>query len=91
MWVDGRGSLARTGKYRTDAATEICDSSWHFRAKLFRRDFMPAWPVEDEQRLLELIREDRLTQREIAQKIGRTEAALSSRLTIIRKRVADQG
>ncbi|WP_420965448.1 winged helix-turn-helix transcriptional regulator [Bradyrhizobium sp. B120] len=49
---------------------------------------MPAWSAEEEQRLLQLIREGRLTQREIAQKIGRTEAALSARLTIIRKRIA---
>ncbi|MCP1835312.1 transcriptional regulator [Bradyrhizobium sp. USDA 4532] len=49
---------------------------------------MPAgsWSAEEEQELLRLIRETALTQREIAQKLGRTEAAVSARLTIIRKR-----
>ncbi|WP_375167158.1 hypothetical protein [Bradyrhizobium brasilense] len=35
-----------------------------------------------------MIRETELTQREIAQKLGRTEAAVSARLTIMRKRLA---
>ncbi len=47
---------------------------------------MPAWSAEEEQKLLQLIRETALTQREIAQKIGRTEAAVVARLTIIRRR-----
>lgn len=49
---------------------------------------MPAgqWSAEEEQKLLQLIRETGLTQREIAQKLGRTEAAVSARLAIIRKR-----
>ncbi|MCC8979632.1 sigma factor-like helix-turn-helix DNA-binding protein [Bradyrhizobium acaciae] len=50
---------------------------------------MPAWMEEEEQRLLRMIRETGLTQREIAQKLGRTEAAVSARLTIIRKRLAE--
>ncbi|WP_338697679.1 SANT/Myb-like DNA-binding domain-containing protein [Bradyrhizobium sp. 26S5] len=49
---------------------------------------MPAWSQEDEERLLQMVRDTGLTQREIAQKIGRTEAAVSARLTIIRKRAA---
>ncbi|MCP1913442.1 MULTISPECIES: sigma factor-like helix-turn-helix DNA-binding protein [Bradyrhizobium] len=49
---------------------------------------MPAWAEEEEQRLLQMIRETELTQREIAQKLGRTEAAVSARLTIMRKRLA---
>lgn len=53
---------------------------------------MPArlWSLEDDQRLLQLVRETHLTQREIARKIGRTEAAVSNRLTIIRRRVAER-
>ncbi|MBR0795259.1 winged helix-turn-helix transcriptional regulator [Bradyrhizobium jicamae] len=49
---------------------------------------MPAkpWSREDEKQLLRLLRKPHLTQREIAQKIGRTEAAVSGRLMIIRKR-----
>lgn len=50
---------------------------------------MPAWSQQDEQRLLQLIRETGLTQREIAQKLGRTEAAVSARLTIIRRRLSE--
>ncbi|WP_076858710.1 sigma factor-like helix-turn-helix DNA-binding protein [Bradyrhizobium mercantei] len=50
---------------------------------------MPAWSSEEEQLLLQLLRETELTQREIAQKLGRTEAAVSSRLTVIRKRDAE--
>ena len=49
---------------------------------------LPAWVEEEEQRLLRMIRETDLTQREIAQKLGRTEAAVSARLTIIRRRLA---
>jgi transcriptional regulator len=49
---------------------------------------MPAWSQEDEERLLQMVRDTGLTQREIAQKIGRTEAAVSARLTIIRKHAA---
>lgn len=49
---------------------------------------MPAWAEEEEQLLLRMMRETELTQREIAQKLGRTEAAVSARLTIIRKRPA---
>ncbi|NEU99757.1 hypothetical protein FNJ47_29050 [Bradyrhizobium sp. UFLA 03-164] len=49
---------------------------------------MPAkqWSDEDEQRLLQMIRETAMTQRDIAHVLGRTEAAVSSRLSIIRKR-----
>ncbi|MBR0800940.1 winged helix-turn-helix transcriptional regulator [Bradyrhizobium jicamae] len=49
---------------------------------------MPAkpWSREEEEQLLHLLRKPHLTQREIAQKIGRTEAAVSGRLTIIRRR-----
>lgn len=52
---------------------------------------MPAgsWSPDEEQKLLRLIRETRRTQREIAQKLGRTEAAVSARLTIIRRRIAE--
>ncbi|MBR0874821.1 hypothetical protein JQ633_31005 [Bradyrhizobium tropiciagri] len=50
---------------------------------------MPAWSQEDEQRLLRMVRETALTQREIAQKLGRTEAAVSARLTIMRRRLAE--
>ncbi|QHP66027.1 HTH domain-containing protein (plasmid) [Bradyrhizobium sp. LCT2] len=52
---------------------------------------MPAksWSSEEEQQLLQLLRETSLTQREIAQKLGRTEAAVSARLTIARKRGVD--
>ncbi|MGY3527727.1 SANT/Myb-like DNA-binding domain-containing protein [Bradyrhizobium sp. USDA 4452] len=48
-----------------------------------------SWSAEEEQQLLQLIRETGLTQREIAHKMGRTEAAVSARLTIIRKRVVE--
>lgn len=51
---------------------------------------MPAWSQEDEQRLLQLLRSTNLTQREIAYKLGRTEAAVSARLTIIRRRSAEE-
>ncbi|MHC2251078.1 transcriptional regulator [Bradyrhizobium embrapense] len=53
---------------------------------------MPAgsWSAEEEQELLQLIRETGLTQREIAHKLGRTEAAVSCRLAIIRKRIAEK-
>ncbi|MGX1350884.1 transcriptional regulator [Bradyrhizobium elkanii] len=51
---------------------------------------MPAWSAADEQRLLQLVRETGLTQREIAQKLGRTEAAVSGRLILIRKRAAER-
>lgn len=51
---------------------------------------MPVWPREDEERLLWMVRETELTQREIAQKLGRSEAAVSARLAIIRKRVAEK-
>ncbi|WP_420965858.1 hypothetical protein [Bradyrhizobium sp. B120] len=51
---------------------------------------MPAWLQEEEERLMRMIRETELSQREIAQKLGRTEAAVSARLTIIRKRVAER-
>ncbi len=47
--------------------------------------------AEEEQKLLQLIRETGLTQREIAQKLGRTEAAVSARLAIIRKLIASNG
>jgi hypothetical protein len=52
---------------------------------------MPAesWSADEDQRLLQLIRETGLRQREIAQKLGRTEAAVNSRLSILRKRAAD--
>ncbi|MHC6158079.1 hypothetical protein ACVSQB_40875, partial [Bradyrhizobium elkanii] len=39
---------------------------------------------------LQLVRETGLTQREIAQKLGRTEAAVSGRLILIRKRAAER-
>ena len=42
-----------------------------------RKGFMPAWSREDEELLLRLISKTDLTQREIAQKIGRTEAAVA--------------
>ncbi|QPF88434.1 hypothetical protein IC762_30475 [Bradyrhizobium genosp. L] len=48
------------------------------------------WSAEEEQRLLQLIRETGLTLREIAQKLGRTEAAVSGRLTVLRKRTAEK-
>ncbi|WP_371817856.1 sigma factor-like helix-turn-helix DNA-binding protein [Bradyrhizobium sp. CCBAU 53421] len=41
---------------------------------------MPVWSHEDEQRLLQLARETDLTQREIGQKLGRSEAAVNLRL-----------
>ncbi|WP_029080226.1 MULTISPECIES: hypothetical protein [unclassified Bradyrhizobium] len=46
------------------------------------------WTTEDEHRLLQLLRETLLTQREIAQELGRTEAAVNCRLSVIRKRLA---
>ncbi|UGY15505.1 hypothetical protein [Bradyrhizobium septentrionale] len=46
------------------------------------------WTTEDEHRLLQLLRETLLTQREIAQQLGRTEAAVNCRLSVIRKRLA---
>jgi len=49
---------------------------------------MRAWSEEDEQRLLRLLREANLTPRLIAQKLGRTEASVNSRLILIRKRTA---
>ncbi|MGY3447123.1 hypothetical protein [Bradyrhizobium sp. USDA 4473] len=53
---------------------------------------MPAgsWSAKEEQKLLQLNRETSLTQREIAQKIGRTEAAVVARLSGLRKRVAEE-
>ncbi|MGY4229646.1 DNA-directed RNA polymerase specialized sigma subunit [Bradyrhizobium sp. USDA 4503] len=59
-----------------------------FQDETIRRTSLPAWAEEEEQRLLQMIRETELTQREIAQKLGRTEAAVSARLTIMRKRLA---
>ena len=47
------------------------------------------WTAEEEQRLLQMLRDNKLTQREIAGRLGRTEAAVSARLTIIRKRSKD--
>ncbi|WP_446471741.1 hypothetical protein [Bradyrhizobium australafricanum] len=44
------------------------------------------WSEEDEQQLPKLMRETAMTQFEIARKLGRTEAAVSNRLTVIRKR-----
>ncbi|PDT74104.1 hypothetical protein CO675_26910 [Bradyrhizobium sp. C9] len=52
---------------------------------------MPAWSQEDEQRLLQLVRETGLSQREIAQKIGRSEASIQARLIYLRKRVTETG
>jgi hypothetical protein len=46
------------------------------------------WSQDDDQRLLQLVRKTAMTQWEIAQKLGRTEAAGSNRLSIIRKRGA---
>lgn len=51
---------------------------------------MAAWSAEDEQRLLQFVRETGLTQREIAQKMGRTEAAVSLRLALIRRRMIEE-
>lgn len=49
------------------------------------------WTAEEEEHLLQMLRATKLTQREIAGKLGRTEAAVSARLTIIRKRAKDGG
>ncbi|MGY4573380.1 DNA-directed RNA polymerase specialized sigma subunit [Bradyrhizobium sp. USDA 3256] len=51
---------------------------------------MPAWSAEDEQRLLQFVRETNLTQREIAQKMGRTEAAVCLRLALIKRRTIEE-
>ncbi|MGY3443018.1 SANT/Myb-like DNA-binding domain-containing protein [Bradyrhizobium sp. USDA 4473] len=47
-----------------------------------------SWSAEEEHRLLQLIRKTGLTQREIAQKLGRTEAAVVARLTIVKRRAS---
>lgn len=47
-------------------------------------------PQKDEQELLRLLRESNWTRREIAQKLDRSEAAISVRLTIIRKRTVNE-
>lgn len=52
----------------------------------FWSNLLSTWSEDDEQLLLRMLRETSLTQREVAQKLGRTEAAVSTRLTIIRKR-----
>ncbi|MGN8544462.1 sigma factor-like helix-turn-helix DNA-binding protein [Bradyrhizobium sp. 13971] len=49
---------------------------------------MPVWSREDEHRLLQLARETDLTQREIGQKLGRSESAINLRLAMLRKRAA---
>ncbi|MHC2333427.1 DNA-binding NarL/FixJ family response regulator [Bradyrhizobium sp. USDA 4454] len=49
-----------------------------------------SWSSEEEQRLLRLIRETGMTRREIAQKLGRTEASVVGRLGAIRKRMAEE-
>ncbi|WFU36830.1 winged helix-turn-helix transcriptional regulator [Bradyrhizobium brasilense] len=51
---------------------------------------MPAWSAEDEKRLLQLVRDPGLTQRQIAQKLGRSEAAVTIRLALIRRRIIEE-
>lgn len=51
---------------------------------------MPAWSAEDEKRLLQLVRDTGLTQRQIAQKLGRSEAAVTIRLALIRRRIIEE-
>jgi hypothetical protein len=59
-----------------------------FRAPTLQGNRNKKWSDEDERQLLQLLRETLLSKREIAQKLGRTEAAVTSRLEVINKRNA---